>query len=164
MPRFWPIAVQGIVILAIIAGVNLWRTRDMVSGAAPSLAAVTLDGEHFDLKTFSGKPLFVHFWAEWCPICAFEEETIQSLSEEYELISVALSSGNDETLRNYMRESGLDFQVINDGDGQFAADWGVMAVPATFVIDAAGEIRFTEMGYSSKIGLVFRHWIASAFP
>jgi peroxiredoxin len=159
----WRIALQGLLILAIIVGVNLWRTRDAASGPPPPLAATTLDGEHFDINEQHGKPLFVHFWAEWCPICSLEEDNIQSLSMDYELITVAMSSGNDEAVRAHMRERGLNFKVINDESGDIARQWGVQAVPATFIIDAAGEIRFVEMGYSSRFGLILRHWFVDKF-
>jgi len=163
LSRLWRIALQALLILAIIVGVNLWRTRDAASGPAPSLVATTLDGGRFAIKEHLGKPLFVHFWAEWCPICTLEEESIQSLSENYAVITVAMLSGNDETVRAHIKERGLGFKVINDESGQIAAEWGVQAVPATFVVDAAGEIRFVEMGYSSRLGLIIRHWLVEAF-
>lgn len=158
--RLWRITLQGVLIMAIIIGVNLWRTHDAPSGPAPPLVSTTLSGAHFDINEQHGKPLFVHFWAEWCPICSLEEENIQSLSRDYEMITVAMSSGDDEAVQAHMKQSGLSFKVINDESGQIAQEWGVQAVPATFVIDAAGEIRFVEMGYSSRLGLMLRHWLA----
>jgi peroxiredoxin len=163
LSRLWRISLQALLIVAIIVGVNLWRTRDAASGRPPPLVATTLEGAHFDIKEYLGKPLFVHFWAEWCPICSLEEDSIQSLSRDYEMITVAMSSGDDEAVRAHMKERGLSFKVINDESGQIAAEWGVQAVPATFVIDAAGEIRFVEMGYSSRLGLMLRHWLVEKF-
>ena len=163
IPRLWRIVLQGLLIVAIIVGVNLWRTRDAASGSPPPLVATTLDGDYFDLKEQRGKPLFVHFWAEWCPICSLQEGSIQSLSGDYEMVTVAMSSGDDEAVRAHMRERGLSYKVINDESGQIAQEWGVQAVPATFIIDAAGEIRFVEMGYSSRFGLILRHWLAESF-
>ncbi len=160
LSRLWRIVLQGLLIVAIIVGVNLWRTRDAASGPPPPLAATTLNGIHFDIKEHLGKPLFVHFWAEWCPICSLEEDNIQSLSRDYEMITVAMSSGDDEAVRAHMKERGLSFKVINDESGHVSAAWGIQAVPATFIIDAAGEIRYVEMGYSSRLGLMLRHWLA----
>lgn len=161
--KFVRILLQLLLILAVIIGVNMWRSRDAASGAAPPLSAATLAGEHFDLREQRGRPLFVHFWAEWCPICAFEQDTVEALSRDYQVITVAMSSGSDEELRAYMRDHGLGFRVINDQQGQIAAAWGVAAVPATFVIDAGGEIRFVEMGYSTRLGLTARHWLVEYF-
>jgi peroxiredoxin len=154
------VLLQLLLLLALIVVVNMWRGRDAASGAAPLLSAATLDGAHFDLRTQHGRPLFVHFWAEWCPVCAFEQDTVEALSRDYQVITVAMSSGSDEALRAYMREHGLGFPVINDQQGQIAAAWGVAAVPATFVIDAGGEIRFVEVGYTTRLGLIARHWLA----
>lgn len=154
------ILLQLLLVLAVIFAINTWRGRNAASGAAPSLSATTLAGEHFDLHEQRGRPLFVHFWAEWCPICAFEQDTVEALSRDYRVVTVAMSSGSDEQVRTYMREHGLGFRVINDQQGQIAAAWGVAAVPATFVIDAGGAIRFVEMGYSTRLGLIARHWLA----
>ena len=161
--RIWRISLQLLLLLAIIVAVNLWRTRDAASGPPPPLVATMLDGASFDLKEHLGKPLFVHFWAEWCPICSLEEGSIESLSEDYVMITIALSSGDDEAVRAYMHQNDLSFQVINDESGQIAQQWGVHAVPATFILDAAGDIRFVEMGYSSRLGLMLRHWLTEKF-
>ena len=75
------------------------------------------------------------------------------------MITVAMSSGDDEAVRAHMKKNGLRFKVVNDESGQIAQEWGVHAVPATFIIDATGEIRFVEMGYSSRPGLMLRHWL-----
>lgn len=160
LSRIWRLSLQLLLLVAIIIGVNLWRTRDAASGPPPPLVATMLDGAYFDLKEHLGKPLFVHFWAEWCPICSLEEGSIESLSRDYTMITIAMSSGDDDAVRAYMHQNDLSFKVINDESGHIAQQWGVHAVPATFILDAAGDIRFVEMGYSSRLGLMLRHWLA----
>jgi hypothetical protein len=41
-----------------------------------------------------------------------------------------------------------------------AAQWGVRAVPASFIVDGAGQIRFLEIGYTTGAGLRLRLWLA----
>jgi len=50
--------------------------------------------------------------------------------------------------------------VLNDPDGVIATRWGVRAVPASFIVDGAGQIRFVEIGYTTGIGLRLRLWLA----
>ena len=38
--------------------------------------------------------------------------------------------------------------------------WGVRAVPASFVVDGTGQIRYVEVGYTTGIGLRLRLWLA----
>ena len=50
--------------------------------------------------------------------------------------------------------------MVNDPDGRLAGAWGVHAVPATFIVDTNGEIRFVEVGYTTGLGLRLRLWLA----
>jgi peroxiredoxin len=60
-----------------------------------------------------------------------------------------------------MRQTGLDFPVLADPDGRIARRWGVFGVPATFVVDAAGQIRAATVGVSTGPGLRARLWLAT---
>ena len=76
------------------------------------------------------------------------------------MITVALKSGNDAAVAQYMKRQGLDFPVLNDPDGLISDAWGVHAVPASFVLEREGKIRFVEFGYTTGIGLRARLWLA----
>jgi thiol-disulfide isomerase/thioredoxin len=102
------------------------------------------------------KPLLVHFWATWCPTCKLEASNIQSISEKYEVVTFAVNSGLDEQLKSYMDEEGYDFRVVNDQDGSWAKTFNIEAFPTTFIYDGKGELKFTEVGYSSTVGLLGR--------
>ena len=153
---------EGLVVVILVTGIQYWRTRDAASGQAPPLSAHLLDGHRFSLGDRAGQPLLVHFWATWCPVCRFEQGTIAALAEEGRVITVALSSGSDAEVRQYLRDEGVDFPVINDPAGTIAADWGVMGVPASFVVDGSGNIRFVTSGYTTGAGLRLRLWLAGS--
>jgi len=55
----------------------------------------------------------------------------------------------------------VSFPVVNDADNQISARWGVQAVPASFIVDTDGKIRYVEIGYTTGIGLRLRLWLAS---
>ncbi len=147
-------------IVALIFGLRAWQQRDIVTGLAPELEGVLLDGRAASLAELRGKLVLVHFWAVWCPVCALEEGSIDAIAQDYQVITVAMHSGSDVEVASYLKESGLDFPVLNDPAGVYANRWGVTAVPASFVIDTDGRIRFTEIGYSTGIGLRIRLWLA----
>jgi peroxiredoxin len=147
----------ALLILAVYL-LHLWQTRDTVQGVAPPLSGSTLSGASFDLQDQRGKPLVVHFWATWCPICQLEVGSIDALAQDYPLISVAMQSGSEAAIKAYLKENDLSFPVISDPDGRLAANWGVRGVPTTFIIDEAGNIRFTEVGYTTGPGLRARLW------
>lgn len=154
------IALQLLLLVVIIAGVRFWQQRDMVRGVAPPLSGVLLDGKSATTPVRAGQPLLVHFWASWCPICSAEQDSIESLSKDYPTLTVAMQSGNDAEVLQHLRKENLSFAVLNDPDSMISRQWGVRAVPASFVIDAHGRIRFVEVGYTTGIGLRLRLWLA----
>jgi len=154
-------AVNVLVFVVIVAGIRIWQQRDIVSGAAPALQGVTLAGQPYTLPTRPGKPVLVHFWATWCPICRAEQGSIAAIAHDHaDVITVAMQSGNAQEVSRHMREQGIDFPVVNDSDGIISSAWGVHAVPASFIISPDGRIRFVEIGYTTGIGLRLRLWLA----
>lgn len=149
----------GAIVLIVLA-VRGCLQRDMAEGPAPPLTGVTLDGSEFALAQFQGGPALIHFWATWCAICRAQESAIAAIARDHPVITVAMQSGNPTEVAAYMRERGLGFPVLVDETGALAARYGVRAVPADFIIDGAGVIRFRDRGYSSGWGLRARLWLA----
>lgn len=153
---------EVLIVIVVIFGVRTWQQRDIVKGSAPALSGVLLDGKSYTLPFKPTHPVLVHFWATWCPICRAEQGSIDSIARDNpNMISIAMQSGNDAEVQKYMREQSTSFPVINDADNQISAKWGVQGVPASFIVDTEGKIRFVEIGYTTGIGLRFRLWLAS---
>jgi len=153
-------AAEVALVLVVILGIRAYQQRDIVTGPAPVLAGVLLDGKPFTLAPLAGQTQLVHFWATWCPICRLEQDSIEALARDYPTITVAMQSGSDDEVAQYMQKEALSFPVLNDPEGVLAAQWGVRGVPASFIVDAAGRIRFVEVGYTTGIGLRLRLWLA----
>lgn len=154
------IVLQLLLLVAIVAGVRFWQQRDMVRGLAPPLTGASLDGTSVATLARDKQPMLVHFWASWCPICKAEQGTIESLSKDYPTLTIAMQSGGDAEVLQHLRKENLSFPVLNDPDSIISRQWGVRAVPASFVIDTQGRIRFVEVGYTTYIGLRLRLWLA----
>ena len=148
-----------IAFLIVFFGVRAYQQRDIASGQAPVLSGKTLDGQLFSTAT-ADKPVLVHFWASWCRICRFEQNSIDAIARDYPVITVAMQSGSNQAVARHLREQGLGFAVINDEYGDISRQFGVKVVPTTFIIDASGKIRFVEVGFSSEAGLRARLWLA----
>jgi hypothetical protein len=80
------------------------------------------------------------------------------------VLTVALQSGGADEVRSHLGKAGVDLPVILDPHGELAAAYGVRGVPASFVLDGTGHIRFVEMGYTTGPGLRLRLWWAALFP
>ena len=137
-----------------------WQTSKLPSGSAPVLAGSMLSGETLDLKDLRGKPVLVHFWATWCPICRAEDGSIHDLAQDYQVLTVATNSGDAREISSYLEQNGLEFPVMLDESGAMGSNWGVKGVPSSFIVDSAGEIRSVAVGYTTGIGLKIRLWLA----
>jgi thiol-disulfide isomerase/thioredoxin len=147
--------------IVFIAGIRAWQQRDMVSGVAPRLVGMKLDGSAYTLPAKPAQPVLVHFWATWCLPCRAEQGTIEDITQDHpNTITVAMRSGSDAAVAKHLAEQNLHIAVLNDADGRLSAAWGVHAIPASFIIDPDGKIRFVEVGLTSGPGLRLRLWLA----
>ncbi len=156
--RFFRIIAQLLVVITVYMSVRYWQSQEMVRGLAPVSSAVTLNNEVIELAPPLEKPVLVHFWASWCPVCKFENSNIASLSEDYAVITVASWSGAAEEVAQYVETESLDMPVVVDEDGEWAKLYGVKGVPASFFVGTDGQIEMIEKGYTTEIGLRFRMW------
>ena len=145
----------AIAILFIFTNITSYlRKPEITSTSLPQLEVKLLDGSNY--KTKKGKPLVIHFWATWCPTCKLEASNIEAVSKAYDVLTIAVNSGTDAKIQAYMKERDLTFKVVNDAEGTWAKQFHVEAYPTTFIYDANGELKFTEVGYTSTAGLLAR--------
>ena len=158
--RYFKLGIEIVIILVVYLVIKSFMQRDLVDGPVPSFESTLLGGQSFNIQSYQGKPLLLHFWATWCSICKMEENSIASISEDYEVITVAMNSGNDMEITAYLEEQGLRFPVMVDENGAIAKRFGVRGVPTSFIVDPDANIKFTEVGFTSELGLRLRLWLA----
>ena len=116
---------MGLMVLVISNVLSYIRKPDLADSQLPKINELMINGEQFDARDYSGKPLLIHFWATWCPTCKAEADNIQRLSEYYEVVTFAVKSGSSEELTNYMNDRGFDYRVINDEEGRWARQFNI---------------------------------------
>ena len=159
--RWTKLALEVLVFALIVAGIRSWQQRDMPEGSAPLLQGMTLEGHPYALPAHPAKPVLVHFWATWCPICRTDQGTIDAIAHDYpDTVTVAMQSGSRDAVMRHVKDANLGFRVVNDPEGRISHAWGVNAVPASFIVAPDGRIRFIEVGYTTEIGLRIRLWLA----
>lgn len=155
---FWP------VLLAVLLVAPGWLDRGLVRGDPPPLATRSLDGAAFAWADVAGRPSVLYFWATWCPICRATRGNVEALADDYPVITVALQSGTEQGLRAFVEREHFALPVYPDPDGAIAARYGLRGVPAIFVIDSRGTIRYAMTGYASELGLRARLWLTAHWP
>lgn len=149
------------VVAVVYGGISYYQQRNMTKGIAPVLEISKLT-ERTQIN-YSNKPTLVYFWGTWCPICKTTSSSISTLAEEgdYQIISVALSSGSDKDIQAYQKEHGYNFKTINDDNGEISKEWGVTVTPSFFYVDKEGEITAISTGIASLWGMRFRLWASN---
>jgi peroxiredoxin len=155
--------VQLLVLSLLVLALEAFLTRETVGVVAPSIEAVTIEGQRFSLQQFRGQPAVVHFWATWCPVCELEQGMVETAAARVPMITVAMQSGSPAEVRAYLQQQGVDYPVVNDDRGWLAAQYGVKAVPASFILDDEGRVRFATRGYTTGWGVRLRLWLAGFF-
>lgn len=151
---------EVLILLAIVGAISLWQNRDLPSGNAPPLAGLRNDGVAVDLSAATA-PTLVVFWATWCPVCRAESGNIEAVARDWTVLSVATQSDDAAAITRYLRKEQLAVPAVVDEDGDLARPWRVSGVPAHFIVDAAGNIRFRVVGYATEWGLRARLWWAA---
>jgi peroxiredoxin len=161
--RALSVVFQIIFFLVLFLVVRSWTQRDMIAGSAPDIIASDLRGEQVSLADYRGEPVLLYFWASWCKICEFEQGAVQSVSKSWPVLSVAMQSGGSGEVVKFMESKGVQWRTIADRSGDLTKRYGVAGVPALFIIDANGYIRFKEKGYTTSWGLKARMLMTRVF-
>lgn len=149
-----------VVFITIYTLVNLWRSPDMPNDIA--LRYQSQHGHITDIASAShDKPILIYFWGTWCGVCRITSPNIQALhANGYEVLTVAVSSGDDDELLSYMSEHGYDFTTINDADGATFRAWQGQVTPS-FVIISDGKMVQSFTGLAPLWSLKLRLWLAT---
>ena len=146
--------------------VALYHQRNMVSGIAPDIQAPLVSGKSFNLdEARSEGPVLIYFWGSWCPVCLVVSPAVDSiaqdaLSNKHNVLSIALTSGNDADITKYQNEHAYTFETLNDNDGRYSQQWGVLVTPSIFIINQQGEVTYVSTGVTSEWGMRIRLWLA----
>jgi len=89
-------------------------------------------------------PVLVKFFADYCQPCKTTLPAAERIHEEYpDVAFVGIDEDEtQETARDLARRYGLTFPVVHDSGNVLAGRFRVTAMPATFVADASGVVRW----------------------
>ena len=149
-----------IVVMTLFANALSFYKSAGLNKESLALQSVTLiDGDEYTIDP--SKPIILHFWATWCPTCKLEADNIERLSRNYNLLTFAVQSQSNKEIKKYLQEKELDFHVVNDRNSYYAKKFHISAFPTTFIYDKNQKLLFSEVGYTSTLGLFLRAWWAS---
>lgn len=148
-----------VLVMTIFANaLSLYRSNDLSKEALNISSVTLLNNTSYILP--KNEPILIHFWATWCPTCKAEAPNIQTISKSYNVLSVAVNSGSDLEIEEYLKSRDLNFNVVNDIDGKLANTFGVSVFPTTVIYNKDGDVFFSDVGYTTTFGLWLRMFLA----
>ncbi|GAB7054719.1 MULTISPECIES: redoxin domain-containing protein [unclassified Paenibacillus] len=111
---------------------------------APDFTATTLDGSAVSLSDYRGKGVLLNFWGSWCEPCVSEMPRMNTayLSGLSGVVVIAVNVGESRgSAAEFVSKHGLKFPILLDPGGEAAGRYGVVGLPATFLIDGEGRLK-----------------------
>ena len=146
--------------LALVLGVLLARAAAAASIEAgdrlPALSVQDWDGKPVSLERYAGKPLVIDFWASWCGTCKAALPALDAVARrqrEHGVVVIAINiDRNRQAAESWLDANLRDRTVtlLHDAQGTALARFGAEGMPAVYVVDRQGVVRFAEAGYAPE--------------
>lgn len=146
-----------VVFVVIAAFMAVGLTRDpsrvpspLIGEPVPSfeLATVTDPERSVSPGDFEGRVWLLNVWASWCAACREEHPVMMRAARREGLTLIGLDYKDERASAiEWLERHGDPYTVsAHDPEGRVGLDLGVYGVPETYVIDAAGVIRYKHIG------------------
>ena len=138
-------------VLLAACGSDKPPARLNIGDIAPTFQTFRADGmpAHFP-AAWTGKPLVIRFWADWCKYCEGEMKDIEAVYQRLKprgLEVIAINAGQDrKTVVEFMQKLGVSYPALMDENSAIAKRYGVVGLPTTYFVDAKGIVRAKLIG------------------
>lgn len=137
----------------------------MINESAPDFYVTDVNGNKVTLANFKGKTIVLDFWATWCGPCVESFPAMQMAANRYandpnvkflfihtwENIADPLTDAkNFLSKRNYKFDLYMDPRDAGTKRSPAADAFKIDGIPAKFIINGDGKIRFKASGFSGK--------------
>ena len=115
------------------------------NGPPPDFQLPDAAGPTVSLSQQRGHPVMLNFWATWCPPCVEEVPALEDLARRLDgtdMRMLAVSVDDDWAKIRRFFAKGSDIGVLLDVSHDMPKKFGTEKYPETFLIDAAGRVRY----------------------
>ncbi len=125
----------------------------LIDKPLPSFSLPALGQERVvDQGMVTGEVSLFNVWATWCVSCRIEHPFLTELAlNGLPIYGINYKDEDAEALR-WLDELGDPYRLsIVDAEGSLGLDLGVYGAPETYVVDAAGVIRYRHVGVVNEL-------------
>ena len=135
-------------------GLQIGDVAPEFRGTTPSGETVQLadlDGNPIRLEDLRGHPVWINFWATWCPPCQEETPILRDMHEKYgdeglEIVAISVQETTSDDVRAYVERYGLDYTVGFDATSAVFHTYHAFGLPTQLFLDENGVIREVVLG------------------
>ncbi len=119
-----------------------------------SLANDNLAKFEKQVSELKGKVVYVDFWASWCVPCRKSFPWMNEMQNKYgeqdfTILSVNLDA-EPELAEKFLKETPAQFPIFYDPKGKVAKAFKLKGMPSSFLINKAGKIVSSHVGFTEK--------------
>ena len=156
--------------LVVVYGHNLLPSSGIQANTKPQLTTTTstaeaagvtaqiapdftftdlVTGRTMKLSDLRDKPVYLNFWATWCPPCVKELPHIQAKYEQYKdrihFLAISVDS-EQEAPAQFISSKGYTFTVGYGNEREISRAYNIEAIPASYIIGTDGTIKAQIVG------------------
>lgn len=106
------------------------------------------------LEPVEGRVVWVDFWASWCVPCRRSFPWLNAIHRKYGpagLQIIAVNLDKDRALADgFLAEVPAEFALRFDPSAGLAKEFGVQAMPSSYLIDADGNVLESHFGFKTS--------------
>ena len=163
--------------LVVVYGHNLLPSSGIQANTKPQLTTTTstaeaagvtaqiapdftftdlVTGKTTKLSDLRDKPVYLNFWATWCPPCVKELPHIQAKYEQYKdrihFLAISVDS-EQEAPAQFISSKGYTFTVGYGNEREIFRAYNIEAIPASYLIGTDGTIKAQIVGSMDEADL-----------
>ena len=145
---------KSFAIFVTVLACVLLTSATALAKSAPDETLVGVNTSDATIYGLAGeKPLYLNFWATWCPPCVGEMPAIEAMYQKYgDRIRFAAVSvdENPETARRFIEERGFTMPVYTGDLYKISNDYMLDAIPRSLLVGTDGNIIAEHLGGMSE--------------
>ncbi len=144
--------IVGSTLLAACAGGEGAPAVATLGERAPAYSASLLEGGTASIADYRGQVVLLNVWATWCAPCREEIPYLQSLHDAHASRGLAIvgvsvdAAGSEGTIREFRTDFGMTYPIWLDPEEKVQSLFLALGVPATYLIDRDGTLRWKHLG------------------
>jgi thiol-disulfide isomerase/thioredoxin len=149
------VVLRSILLVIILCSITFSCKAPVAPTELPDVQVKKLTGETVRLRSFSGHPLIVNFWATWCGPCRYEIPMLNQLQKKYNkgglvIIGISTDEGGPEVVKDFLKEIPIEYRTFLKTPGLEEKFGGILGLPTTYFYDKSGNQVEKIIGLTSR--------------